>query len=73
MALKSAYHFGYMDGHDGKREDWDGPELSENVTSDSLCVANITEEDIQAIAYPITVTGLPHQPRWVTLDGKECK
>jgi hypothetical protein len=27
MALKSAYHFGYMDGHEGKREDWDGPDL----------------------------------------------
>ncbi|MGH7974819.1 MAG: hypothetical protein ACREBR_04790 [bacterium] len=24
MTLKSAYHYGYMDGHDGKREDWDG-------------------------------------------------
>jgi hypothetical protein len=24
MALKSAYHFGYMDCHDGRVEDWDG-------------------------------------------------
>jgi len=27
MALKSAYHFGYIDGHEGKKEDWDGPDL----------------------------------------------
>lgn len=27
MALKSAYHFGYMDAHEGRREDWDGPDL----------------------------------------------
>lgn len=27
MALKSAYHYGYMDAHDGRPEDWDGPEL----------------------------------------------
>lgn len=26
-ALKSAYHYGYMDGKEGRREDWDGPEL----------------------------------------------
>jgi hypothetical protein len=24
LALKSAYHFGYMDGHEGRTEDWDG-------------------------------------------------
>jgi len=24
MALKSAYHFGYGDCHDGRHEDWDG-------------------------------------------------
>jgi hypothetical protein len=24
MALKSAYHYGYMDGRDGRKEDWDG-------------------------------------------------
>lgn len=24
FALKSAYHYGYMDAHDGKPEDWDG-------------------------------------------------
>lgn len=24
MALKSAYHFGYIDGHAGRAEDWDG-------------------------------------------------
>ncbi len=27
FALKSAYHYGFMDGHDGKKESWDGPEL----------------------------------------------
>ena len=24
LALKSAYHFGYLDGHEGRVEDWDG-------------------------------------------------
>lgn len=24
MALKSAYHFGYGDCHEGRAEDWDG-------------------------------------------------
>jgi len=24
MALKSAYHFGYSDCHEGRHEDWDG-------------------------------------------------
>ena len=24
LALKSAYHYGYMDCHEGKPEDWDG-------------------------------------------------
>ena len=27
MALKSAYHYGYVDAKEGKKEDWDGPEL----------------------------------------------
>jgi hypothetical protein len=25
MALKSAYHFGYLDAKQGRAEDWDGP------------------------------------------------
>jgi formate hydrogenlyase subunit 3/multisubunit Na+/H+ antiporter MnhD subunit len=27
MALKSAYHFGYLDAKQGRPEDWDGPDL----------------------------------------------
>ena len=27
LALKSAYHYGYMDAKDGSSEDWDGPDL----------------------------------------------
>src|SRR5258708_387934 len=68
FALKSAYHYGYMDGHEGKKESWDGPDLDQHISlaPSSVCVANVTEQDIQAIAAPIIVTGLPHQPRWVT-------
>lgn len=77
-ALESAYHFGYMDGHDGRPEDWDGPNLTNiycNTCSYSmLCVANVTRDDINAIAEEMGffIYGLPDQPRWVTLDGKEC-
>lgn len=27
FALKSAYHYGYQDAKEGRKEDWDGPEL----------------------------------------------
>jgi hypothetical protein len=27
LALKSAYHYGYMDAADHRTEDWDGPDL----------------------------------------------
>lgn len=78
FALKSAYHYGYMDGKEGKHESWDGPDLDVHPTLDltsEVCIANVTEQDIQYLVSRsgYTVTGLPHQPRWVTLEGKECK
>lgn len=75
LALKSAYNYGYMDAKNGSPKSWDGPEAfcSDCVVS-PICVANVTEEDIQFVAAQsdITVTGLPHNPRWITLAGKEC-
>lgn len=43
LALKSAYHFGYIDAHEGRSEDWDGPELAyycTDCTTPLLCPPN---------------------------------
>ncbi len=78
-ALESAYHFGYIDGREGRPEDWDGPNVSDIQCStcsfSMLCIANVTSYDIKSIAKEMGffIYGLPDQPKWVTLDGKECK
>jgi len=78
LALKSAYHFGYVDAKAGKSEDWENGEeqVPQVYCTDcqqvDMCLGIIEPTHIQiSLTRPSKIW---FNLYWMTLDGKkECK